>query len=125
MLSLRMIIVAGIAGICFWGLFQLLDNLKEPALLRSTKAAAVKGCASLEDHKDAARLCPQFLCQKALIDRKLVALDSQFAMNVDATRNGSRIVGGTVVSTGQAFECSVAGVKVTQAQLIDASEASR
>ena len=30
MLSLRMIIVAGIAGICLWGLFNLLDNLKEP-----------------------------------------------------------------------------------------------
>jgi type III secretory pathway component EscS len=125
MLSLRMIIVAAIAGICFWGLFQLLDNLKEPALLRSTKGVAVKGCASLEDHKDAARLCPQFLCQKALIERKLVALDSQFAMNVDAARDGARIVSGTVVSTGQAFACNVAGVKVTQAQLIEDSEERR
>ena len=125
MLSLRMIIVAGLAGICFWGLFQLLDNLKEPALLRTAKTVAVKGCGSIDDHKDAARLCPQFLCQKALIDRKLVALDTQFSMTTDQTSEGQRIVGGYVAATGQAFECSVSGLKVTDAQLINATEISR
>ncbi len=119
MLSLRMIIVAGLAGICFWGLFQLLDNLREPGLLRTTKAVAVKGCASLDDHKDAARLCPQYLCQKALIDRKLVALDAQFAMDTDDTREDQRVIRGTLPSTGQAFECSVTGLKVSDAKLIE------
>ena len=113
-----MIIVAGIAGICFWGLFQLLDNLKEPGLLRTSKAVAVKGCASLDDHKDAARLCPQFLCQKALIDRKLVALDAQFAMSVDEANGGQRIIGGTVTGTGERFECSVEGLKISKVGLI-------
>jgi hypothetical protein len=118
MLSLRMIIVAGIAGICLWGLFQLLDNLKKPGLLRTTQSVAVKGCGSLDDHKDAAKLCPQFLCQKALIDKKLVPLDAQFTMSIDETSEGQRIVGGHVANTGQAFECTVAGLKVMDAQLV-------
>jgi hypothetical protein len=118
MLSLRMIIVGGIAGICLWGLFQLLDNLKEPGLLRTTKSVAVKGCASLDDHKDAARLCPQFLCEKVLIDRKLVPLDAQFTVSIDKTSEGQRIIGGHITSTGQAFECTVAGLKVTDARLV-------
>ena len=113
-----MIIVAGIAGICFWGLFQLLDNLKQPGLLRTSKAVAVKGCSSLDDHKDAARLCPQFLCQKALIDGKLVALDAQFSMNADETNVRQRIIGGTVTGTGQRFECSVDGLKITKLGLV-------
>jgi hypothetical protein len=119
MLSLRMIIVAGLAGICFWGLFQLLDNLREPGLLRTTKAVAVKGCASLDDHEDAARLCPQYLCQKALIDRKLVALDAKFAMDTDDTREDQRVIRGTLLSTGQAFACSVTGLQITDAKLVD------
>jgi type III secretory pathway component EscS len=118
MLSLRMVIVAGIAGICLWGLFQLLDNLKEPGLLRTTKSVAVKGCSSLNDHKDAARLCPQFLCQKALIDKKLVSLDAQLTISIDETSEGQRVIGGNVSSTGQAFECNVAGLKVTDARLV-------
>ena len=119
MLSLRMLIVAGLAGIAFWGLFQLLDNLKEPGLLRTSKAAAVKGCGSLDEHKDAARLCPQFLCQKALIDRKLAALDSRFEMIASEGPYPERVVRGTIVGTGQSFECTLSELKVTDARIID------
>ena len=117
MLSLRMIIVAGIAGICFWGLFQLLDNLREPALLRTAKAVAVKGCSSIDDHKDAARLCPQFICQKALIDRKLAPLDAKFTMTTDEVIDGTHIVGGTVSATGKDFECKLSGLKLLEAEM--------
>lgn len=122
MLSLRIIIVAGLAGIAFWGLFQLLDNLKEPGLLRTDKAIVVKGCESLDDHADARRLCPQLLCQKAVLDRKLVPRDAQFTMNVEEDVEGQRFVGGTVAATGQAFECIMAGLKVLDAGLIEDSE---
>lgn len=122
MLSLRIIIVAGLAGIAFWGLFQLLDNLKEPGLLRTDKAIVVKGCDSLDDHADAPRLCPQFLCQKAVLDRRLVPRDAQFTMNVDETLEGQRFVGGTVAATGQTFECIMSGLKVIDAGLIADSE---
>jgi len=114
-----MLIVAGLAGIAFWGLFQLLDNLKEPGLLRTTKAAAVKGCGSLDDHKDAPRLCPQFLCQKALIDRKLAALDSRFDMVAGEGPYPQPVVRGTIVGTGQSFECTLAELKVTDAKIIE------
>ena len=118
MLSLRMVIVAGIAGICFWGLFQLLNNLREPGLLRTTKAVAVKGCGSLDDHKDAPRFCPQYICEKALIDRKLVALDAQFTITRDEAVDSERVVEGTIANTGQAFECKLAGLKLLKAELI-------
>jgi hypothetical protein len=114
-----MIIVAGLAGICFWGLFQLLDNLREPALLRTAKAVAVKGCSSTDDHRDAARLCPQFVCEKALIDKKLASMDAQFTISRDETNGAQRVIGGTVTGTGQAFECNVAGLKVIDARLIE------
>jgi len=118
MLSLRMAIVAGIAGICFWGLFQLLDNLREPGLLRTDKAVAVKGCSSTDDHKDAARLCPQYICEKALIDRKLVALDAQFSITRDEIVDAEHVVGGAVTGTGQSFECTLSGLKLLEADLI-------
>lgn len=123
MLSLRIIIVAGLAGIAFWGLFQLLDNLKEPGLLRTEKAIVVKGCESLDDHEDARKLCPQFLCQKAVLDRRLVPRDAKFTMNVDESVEGQRFVGGAVNATGQTFECIMSGLKVIDAGLISDGDA--
>ena len=119
MLSLRMIIVAGLAGIAFWGLIQLLGNLKEPGLLRTAKAVAVKGCESVDEHRDAARLCPQFLCQKALIDRKLAPLNSRFDMVSSEGPHPQPVVRGTIVATGQSFECRLALFKVTDAKIIE------
>jgi hypothetical protein len=124
MLSLRIIIVAGLAGIAFWGLFELLDNLKEPGLLRTDKAIVVKGCESLDDREDARRLCPQFLCQKAILDRGLVPRNAQFKMAVDESVEGQRFIGGTVDATGQTFECMMSGLKVLDAGLITDSPAA-
>jgi hypothetical protein len=123
MLSLRIIIVAGLAGIAFWGLFQLLDNLKEPGLLRTGKAIVVKGCESVDDHEDARRLCPQLLCQKAVIDRKLVPRDAQFTMNAPESIAGQQFIGGAVNATGETFECIMSGLKVIDAGLIADSDA--
>lgn len=122
MLSLRMIIFAGIAGVCLWGLSSLLENLKEPALLRSAQTVVVKGCESLNAHADAARLCPQYLCQKALIDRKQVALESRFEISFDRTAGARRLIGGRIVNGDQHFACESAGLEITNTQLLTARE---
>ena len=116
-----MIIVAGVAGICLWGLFSLLDNLKEPGLLRTTKGIAVKGCSSLDGHADAPKLCPSLLCQKALVDRKLVKLDDPIEIANDATDGASRVITAVISGTTQQFECVVDGVTVTQAASLEAT----
>jgi hypothetical protein len=122
MLSLRMIIVAAIAGIALWGLFNLLDNLKEPGLLRTEKAVAVKGCDTLDAHPDAPRLCPQLVCQKALIDRKLAEVRAQFKVTIDQPRNNDRLVGGELLGTDRHFVCTVRQLQVLEAQLLSAGE---
>ena len=119
MLSIRMIVFAGIAGICLWGLFTLLENLKEPALLRTTKGIAIKGCVSLDDHEDGPTLCPSFLCQKALVDRKLVRLEDRVEITSDVPEGADRLVVGRLVGTTREFECVVQGVTVTDAALVE------
>jgi hypothetical protein len=119
MLSLRMIIFAGIAGICLWGLFSLLDTLKEPALLRTAQGIAVKGCGTLDEHDAAPKLCPAFLCQKALVDRKIVTLEDRVEIIGDTTDGADRVIAGRLVDKPVEFECVVRGVTVTQAALID------
>jgi hypothetical protein len=116
-----MIVFAGIAGICLWGLFSLLDNLKEPGLLRTAKGVVVKGCDTLDAHEDAPKLCPSFLCQKALVDRKLLAADARVEITRDSTEDANRIIEGHVVGTEQAFECVVSGVKVLGTDLFSQS----
>lgn len=118
MLSLRMIIFAGIAGICLWGLSSLLDNLKEPALLRTTKGVAVKGCGTLDAHEDAPRLCPAFLCQKALVDRKLAAVEDSVVVTAETQRGPARLIEGRIGVKSQEFQCEVTGVTVTKLELI-------
>ena len=118
MLSLRMMIFAGIAGICLWGLSSLLDSLQEPALLRTTKGVAVKGCGTLDDHDDAPKLCPSLLCQKALVDRKLAALDDRVEITADTTDGADRVISGRLVSRAAKFECVVRGVTVIDATLV-------
>src|SRR5688572_21706402 len=105
MLSLRMIIFAGIAGICLWGLFSLLDSLQEPGLLRTTKGIAVKGCATLDEHEAAPKLCPSFLCQKALVDRKVVTLEDRVEVTADMTDGADRVITGRLVDKPAEFEC--------------------
>jgi hypothetical protein len=85
MLSFRMILFCGLAGICLWGLFDLLDNLKQPELLRSPKAIVVKGCDPVPAD-EAGKLCPQLYCQKAILDAKVVPLRSRFSVTIDKTQ---------------------------------------
>ncbi|HEY8539281.1 MAG TPA: hypothetical protein VIL28_10485 [Steroidobacteraceae bacterium] len=125
MLSLRMLIVAGVAGICLWGLFELLDTLREPGLLRTKQSVAIKGCNSLDEHEDARRLCPLFVCQKALIDRKLVGLQAAFRISVDENAASGRLIAGRVSEPGREdreFACQVQGLKLLDARLLAPGE---
>ena len=124
MLSIRMIVFAGIAGICLWGLFTLLDNLKEPALLRTAQGIAVKGCSTLDAHADAPKRCPGFLCQKALVDRRLMTLEDRVEITLESTQGADRIIAGTLVGKGQPFECVVRDVTVTKALLVEPAPAA-
>lgn len=126
MLPVRLAVVTGVAGMCLWGLFSLLETLKHPALLRTKKAAIVSGCDSL-DSQDAQRLCPALLCMKAVLDAKLVGMNTPLASTVDK-RNGAkqRLIAGTVGNlTGndmQRFACVLDGPKVVAAKLLEGDE---
>jgi hypothetical protein len=117
-----MIIFAGIAGICLWGLFNLLDNLKQPGLLRTESSVAVKGCAALDTHKDSSRLCPQLVCQKTLIDRKLLGLKDTIEVVKDTTREGERIIGIRTTHSDQPLVCVVAGLVVKSSESISQAD---
>ena len=123
MLSLRFIIVAGLCGVALWGLFSLLDNLREPELLRSGKAVVVKGCEPMES-AEAQQLCPQLFCQKFLLDRGALPRDATFDMTVDARGGMRRLVGGRALSaqTEQRFACIVEDSKVAAGRVIDAAQ---
>ena len=125
MLSVRLAVVTAAAGLCLWGLFSLLDTLKQPALLRSAKATIVKGCDSLES-EDAARLCPALLCEKALLDAAAVGKDSRFAVTVDKPgETKQRLVGGDAVSGSSAprqFACVVDGIRIVASRVLEAGE---
>ena len=122
MLSLRLVIFAALFGIALWGLFSLLDNLREPELLRSEKAILVKGCDPLEtDH--ARQVCPQLLCQKFLLDGRSVPLRAVFKVTVDTRAGNEHLIGG-VVQTGSAdsdqrFACILRDLKVADGRVVD------
>ena len=126
MLPVRLAVVTGVAGVCLWGLFSLLETLEHPTLLRSKKAAIVSGCDSL-DSDDAQRLCPALLCMKAVLDAKLVGMNTPLTGTVDK-RNGpkQRLIAGSVGNvTGndaQRFACVLDGTKVVAAKLLEGDE---
>jgi hypothetical protein len=124
-LSLRLVIFAALSGVALWGLFSLLDNLREPELLRSPKAVVVKGCDPIESD-DAVRLCPQLICQKALLDARLFPLRARFEITVDRTTASRRFVGGVVRENGSAesgrFACVVENNRATLARAVDPAE---
>jgi hypothetical protein len=128
-LSLRLLIVAGLSGIALWGLFSLLDQLREPKLLHSEKALIVTGCEHA-DSKQTMRLCPQLFCQKALLDARALLPRSKLEVTVDATHGGQRLIGGIVHAgrsgaqprTGQRFACIMRGNEVRAARVIDAAQ---
>lgn len=117
-----MIIFAGIAGIALWGLFNLLENLREPGLLRTSKGVAVKGCETLDEHPDARRLCPQFICQKAVIDRQLADVTSTFNMTLDRAESNERWIGGQILGADRHFVCTLQGVKVLDVRAVSSEE---
>jgi hypothetical protein len=123
MLPLRLGIVAGIFGVALSGLFQLLDNLSEPELLRSKKAIIVKGCNPIEG-EDAARLCPQLFCQKFLLDSRVVELRARFEVTVDERVGAEQVIGGvaTISEVTENFACLLENSKVTAGRVLQAAE---
>jgi hypothetical protein len=121
-LSLRLAIFAGLFGIALWGLFSLLDNLREPQLLRSEKSILVKGCEAMES-APAQSLCPQLFCQKFLLEARSLPLRSVFKVTVDARAGNEQLIGGVVQSgsadSDQRFVCILRGREVTDGQLVD------
>ena len=122
MLSLRLVIFAVVSGIALWGLFSLLDTLREPELLRSEKSILVKGCEPMET-EEAQRLCPQLFCQKFLLDGRSLPLRSVFKVTVDTRAGDQHLIGG-VARTGaadrdQRFACILHGPKVAAGKVLD------
>ena len=125
MLSLRLAIFAAVLGIALWGLFSLLDNLREPELLRSAKAVVVKGCEPMESDQ-ARQLCPQLFCQKFLLDGRGVPPRSVFKVTVDTTAGSEHLIGGTVqtgaADTDQRFVCLLRDQKVAAGKVVDGAQ---
>lgn len=124
MMPFRLGIFAGVAALCLWGLFSLLDSLQEPGLLRTEKAIVVKGCDPIESDQ-AREQCPALLCQKALLDAKLAPLNATFEITVDQAYEGNeRLLAGTAqnpnVSTH--FSCDLVNMKVTHVQQLGPEE---
>jgi len=121
-LSLRLVIFAAISGIALWGLFSLLDNLREPELLRTAKVIVVKGCEPMESAQ-ARQLCPQLFCQKFLLEGRRLPLRSMFKVTVDTTAGSEHLIGGIVqngaADSDQRFACILHDRKVTEGELID------
>jgi hypothetical protein len=121
-LSLRLVIFAAVSGIALWGLFSLLDNLREPGLLRSAKTIVVKGCGPIESAQ-ARQLCPQLFCQKFLLQGRRLPLRSVFKVTVDTTAGNEHLIGG-VVETGSPesdrhFVCILRDHQVITGQVVD------
>jgi hypothetical protein len=123
MLSLRLIIFAAIGGIALWALFSLLDNLREPELLRSTKAVIVKGCDPIESEA-AIQSCPALFCQKALIDTRVAPLGSKFVVTTDKRVDERQLIAGTATidaaSNVVLFACVLENNKVLSVEPVDA-----
>jgi hypothetical protein len=121
-LPLRLIIFGALFGIALWGLFSLLENLREPELLRSTKAIVVKGCDPIESAQ-AQQVCPQLFCQKFLLDKRGLPLRSVFNVTVDTRADNEHLIGG-IVQTGSAdtdrsFACLLRDHKIADGQIVE------
>lgn len=121
MLPLRLVIFAALSGIALWGLFSLLDNLREPELLRSTKAVVVKGCDPIESAQ-AQQVCPQLFCQKFLLEKRGLPLRSVFNVTVDTKAGNEHLIGGIVqtgsADTDQRFACLLRDQKLADGQIV-------
>jgi hypothetical protein len=123
-LPLRLAIVLSLSGVALWGLFSLLDNLREPELLRSKKAIVVKGCDPIETD-EARRMCPQLFCQKALLDARALSVRSSFEPTLDSGSAEQQLIGGVARSDDSAsspYLCVLEQGRVVSARLVDAAE---
>lgn len=123
MLSFRLGIFTGVAALCLWGLFSLLDSLNEPGLLRTEKVSVVKGCDPI-DSDEARQQCPALFCQKALLDAKLAPLDAKFEFTIDRTGSETRLIAGIArtASDSPHVSCELQGVKVVRSQRLTRDE---
>lgn len=121
MLSLRLFVVLSLSGVALWGLFSLLDNLREPQLLRSQNAVIVKGCEPMQSD-DARQRCPQLFCEKALLDARALSLRSSFEVTLDRRAGGKQLIGGKSAGDGAHFACVLERGKVVAARTIDPAE---
>jgi hypothetical protein len=121
-LPLRLIIFGALFGIALWGLFSLLENLREPELLRSTKAILVKGCDPIESAQ-ARQICPQLVCQKFLLEKRGLPLRSVFNVTVDTRADNEHLIGGIVrtgsADTDQRFACLLRDHKIADGQIVE------
>jgi hypothetical protein len=124
-LPLRLLIVISLFGVALWGLFSLLENLREPELLRSAQAVVVKGCDSLET-AEARAACPTLFCEKAVLDRRMAPLNARFEITFDEGNEALRVIGGlsrTPSSTqSAAFACVLKRNQLTAVQSVSESE---
>jgi hypothetical protein len=125
MLSLRFAIFACLAGVCLWGLFSLLENLRAPELLRSPKAVVVKGCDPIET-QEAEVTCPQLFCEKAVLDAKLVPLRSRFEITTQRRSDQRHLIGALARVEGSdpplQIACVIENSKVLAARLVQKEE---
>jgi hypothetical protein len=119
-LAFRFALVASLSAIALWGLFSLLDNLKEPELLRSSRAVVVKGCDPIATDQ-ARKVCPGLKCQKAVLDAKLVPLREKLHIEIERTSGPERLIIGVASSSSgahQSFACLLEHDNVTAARLV-------
>lgn len=124
MLALRFAIVASLAAVSLWALFSLLDTLREPELLRSSKAVVVKGCDPI-DTAAAAQACSHLFCQKALLDTKQLPIDTRFEVQLERHESPHRLVAGSASAAGSeltGFVCLLEHEVVTEARLVQLEE---
>jgi hypothetical protein len=124
MLNLRSGLIITAAALCLWALYSLLSSLKEPGLLRSQQATVLKGCDVLTD-PEIRRRCVPLLCQKAVLDAKLVPWDSPLTVHTtrpSAAGKHYEVVIGNIGSSGQSFACLVHGADVPLKRVLDAAQ---
>lgn len=124
MLALRFALVGSLGAIALWGLFSLLDNLKQPQLLRSDRAVVLKGCDPMETH-EAKQRCPALRCQKALLDAKLVPLRAALDLQHERVSADERLVIGSARFKAQAqqeFGCVLRADQVLWVALLSREE---
>jgi hypothetical protein len=123
-LALRFALVGSLGVIALWGLFSLLDNLKEPELLRSERAVVLKGCDPMET-QEAKQRCPGLRCQKALLEAKRVPLRATLEVQNQRVSGNHRLVIGRAISgpqPAQEFACVLEGDQVTSVQLLSPAD---